>query len=222
MQEFATIFDIDQLGAELGGELVPATTPDGKPVERVVWTPELAEKLTARIRAELPEDETAPVAHKGGAPMWVMGAAMAAMYPHPNSFLPPFDGVCLTLHNLPQGELNPEAEVEFTTERDGDVLFVTYKADDPNKPQLFGGGHHSYDPALIPLIHAPIAGADTHVCLRGNSSYNVTMSIATAYFRDCKSLSILGGGPNGSDKGYFCSVSHCSERKPGDMTAVKE
>ena len=222
MQEFATIFDIDQLGAELGGELVPATTPDGKPVERVVWTPELAEKLTARIRAELPEDETAPVAHKGSAPMWVMGAAMEAMYPHPNSFLPPFDGVCLTLHNLPQGELNPEAEVEFTTERDGDVLFVTYKADDPNKPQLFGGGHHSYDPALIPLIHAPVAGADTHVCLRGNSSYNVTMSIATAYFRDCRSLSILGGGPNGPDKGYFCSVSHCPERKPGDMTAVKE
>ena len=112
--------------------------------------------------------------------------------------------------------------MEFTTERDGDVLFVTYKADDPNKPQLFGGGHHSYDPALIPLIHAPVAGADTHVCLRGNSSYNVTMSIATAYFRDCRSLSILGGGPNGPDKGYFCSVSHCPERKPGDMTAVKE
>ncbi len=221
MQDFTKIFDIDHLGLALGGKAVAAVAPDGKTVQRVQWTPELAEALCARIRAELPADPTAPIAHRGSAPMWVMGAAMAAMYPHSNHFLPPFDGVCLTLHNLPQGELNPAAEVEFTVEREGDILYVTYKADDPNKPQLYGGGHHSYNPALIPLIRAPIAGTDTHVCLRGNSSYNVTMSIATAYFKDCKSLSILGGGPNGPDKGYFCCASRTPERKLGDLTAVK-
>ncbi len=218
MQEFEKVFDIDQIGRLLGGAVIQGVSPDGKAVERVVWTPELAEALTEYIEKELPEDKTAPVAHRGGAPMWVMGAAMAAMYPHPNYFLPPFDGVCLTLHNLCQGEIKPEAEVEFTVERAGDILYVTYKADDPNKPQLFGGGHHSYDPALIPLIQAPIAGADVHVCLRGNSSYNVTMSIATAYFQNCKSLSILGGGPNGPDQGYFCCKTHSSERRLGDMT----
>ena len=221
MQTFAKIFDIDHLGLELGGKAVSAVGPDGQTIQRVQWTPELTEALCALIRAELPADPAAPVAHRGSAPMWVMGAAMAAMYPHPNHFLPPFDGVCLTLHNLPQGEFDPAAEVEFTVERIGDMLYVTYKADDPNKPQLYGGGHHSYNPELIPLIRAPIAGTDTHVCLRGNSSYNVTMSIATAYFKDCKSLSILGGGPNGPDKGYFCCMSRTPERKIGDMTAAK-
>lgn len=221
MQEFAKVFDIDQIGKELGTTVSQSVSPDGKVVERVMWTPELAQALTEYIGRELPADKTAPVAHRGSAPMWVMGAAMAAMYPHPNYFLPPFDGVCLSLHNLHQGELKPEAEVEFTTERAGDILYVTYKADDPNKPQLFGGGHHSYDPALIPLIQAPVAGPDVHVCLRGNSSYNVIMSIATAYFQNCRSLSILGGGPNGPDQGYFCCKTNSSERRLGDLTQAR-
>lgn len=222
MPEFATIFDIDQMGLELGGQRVDSVAPDGKTVQRVQWTPVLAEQLVQRIRAELPADPAAEVAHRGSAPMWVMGAAMAAMYPHSNSFLPPFDGVCLKLHNLTQGAINPAAEVEFAVARRGDVLYVTYKADDPNKPQLYGGGHHSYNPELIPLIQTPAAGAGVHVCLRGNSSYNVTMSIATAYFRDCASLSILGGGPSGPDQGYFCCLTNSAERRLGDLTPTLE
>lgn len=218
MQEFAKIFDIDQLGLDLGGQTVSVTGPDGGPVNRVQWTPELTLALTERIRRELPENADAPVAHKGSAPLWVMAAAMEAMYPHPNHFLPPFEGVCLTLHNLKQGPLNPSAEVEFQLQKAGDILYVTYKADDPSKPQLYGGGHHSYNPELIPLILAPEAGTNTHVCLRGNSSYNVTMSIAAAYFQDCKSLSILGGGPNGPDKGYLCCVTRSGERTLGQLT----
>lgn len=220
MPEFEKIFDIDQLGLELGGETLPVTGPDGTVTRRLRWTRSLAQALTERIRSQLPADPAAPVAHKGSAPMWVMGAAMAAMYPHLNSFLPPFEGVCLTLHNLKQGEKNPAAEVAFEVRQAGDVLYVTYTADDPSKPQLYGGGHHSYNPELIPLIQAPAAGEGIHVCLRGNSSYNVTMSIATAYFRDCASLSILGGGPNGPDEGYFCCVSRTPERSLGDLTPV--
>ena len=218
MMEFAKIFDIDQMGAELGGQLVKVTAPNGEKVKRVHWTPELAQKLVDRIHAELPKDQPAEIAHRGSAPMWVMAAAMSAMYPYSNSFLPPFDGVCLKLHNLPQGEINLAAEVEFDVQKRGDVMYVTYKADDPNKPQLYGGGHHSYNPDLIPLIHAPKAGEGVHVCLRGNSSYNVTMSIATAYFENCKSLSILGGGPNGPDQEYYCCKTNTSERKLGDGT----
>lgn len=219
--EFDHIFDIDELGAALGGRRVEVLGPDGRRAERIVWTPELAEALCADIAGTMRRLTPKQVAHRGSAPLWVMGAAMAAMYPARNTFLPPFEGVRLPLSNLSQGEPDPTAEVEFDLKRAGDVLYVTYRADDPNKPQIYGGGHHSYNPDLIPRIKAPAAGPEVHVCLRGNSSYNVTMSIATAYFTGCKSLSILGGGPNGPDAGYFCCVTHSSQRRLGDLTPAR-
>ena len=88
MQNFARIFDIDHLGLELGGKAVSAVGSDGQTIQRVQWTPELTEALCALIRAELPADPAAPVAHRGSAPMWVMGAAMAAMYPPLTTFCP--------------------------------------------------------------------------------------------------------------------------------------
>lgn len=216
--KFSHIFDIDALGRELGGQGTEIPGPDGRTMFRLDWTPELAEKLCSRIRSELSGDFSGEICHCGSAPMWVMAAALEAMYPASVTFTPPAAGVELKLHNLSQGELVPDGEVEFNVRRSGKTVYIRYKADDPNKPQLYGGGHHSYNPELIPLVKTPPAAADEHVCLSGNSSYNVTMSIANSYFRGCRSLSIMGAGPGGTADSYICAVSHCEDIKPGDST----
>ena len=218
MTRFSRIFNIDQLGLKLGAQTKEIPGSDGTSRKQLLWTPQIVKKVKDEIAREMPEDPFAEVAHRGSAPLWVMAAAVQAMYPASNTFLPPVEGVFLKVHNLTQGEINPEAGVTFDLTRSGDILYVTYYADDPSKPQLYGGGHHSYNPELIPLIKAPIAGADTHVCLTGNSSYHVTMSIATAYFSGCKSLSIMGGGPGGEDAGYFCCVTSSTDRVLGALT----
>ena len=219
-EKFARIFDIDALGKELGGQGTEIPGPGGHSMFRIDWTPELAEKLCARIREEMAGCYDKEICHCGSAPMWVMAAALEAMYPASVTFTPPAAGVELKLHNLEQGEWNPAGEAEFDVRRDGKTVYITYKADDPNKPQLYGGGHHSYNPELIPLVRTPVVEADEHVCLTGNSSYNVTMSIANSYFTGCRSFSIMGAGPGGDTSAYICAVSHCDEKKPGDATPV--
>ena len=216
MPDFQHIFDIDELGVRLGAETAEAVMPNGRSALLPVWTPELAEKLQDHIRGVLAGGPAGELCHRGSAPMWVMGAALSAMYPASVTFTPPVPGVYLKLHNLPQGEPNPDAEVEFDIRRAGDFLYISYKADDPDKPQLYGGGHHSYNPALIPLIRAPRAEG-LHVCLSGNSSYNVTMSIATAYFAGCRSLSIKSP----ADAEYRCCASHDGALRLGDATPIR-
>ena len=215
MNRIAKIYDIDEIGLYLTKQSGNNT----QDFQQVVWTPELVEMLTREIKTTLPTDTDSIIAHRGTAPLWVMASAIYAMYPYSNIFLPPVEGVQLKIHNLSQGEWNPKAEATFDITEKGDILYIDYRADDPNKPQLYGGGHHSYNPDLIPLIQAPVSGSNKHVCLSGNSSYNVTMSIATAYFSNCKSLSIKGKQPNGVvDEGYICCVTHSSDRKIGEIT----
>ncbi len=218
--KFTHVFDIDALGAQLGGRSVEVQGPGGHSMIQIIWTPALTEELRLWIKKEIAGDYSGEICHRGSAPMWVMAAALEAMYPASVTFTPPVAGVELKLHNLAQGEINPAGEVEFDVTRRGKTVYINYKADDPDKPQIYGGGHHSYNPELIPLVKAPVVAEEEHVCLSGNSAYNVTMSIASAYFSGCRSLSVMGAGPGGGADGYVCAVSHCAEKKLGDITAT--
>lgn len=216
MPDFTHIFDIDRIGVQLGAKTAETVMPNGQCAVLPVWTPDLAKKMQTYIRETLAGKTDLQLCQCGSAPMWVMGAALEAMYPAAVTFAPPFPGVYLKLHNLSQGDLNPAAEVEFEVRRKGDLLYIFYKADDPSKPQLYGGGHHSYNPELIPLIRTPRADG-LHVCLSGNSSYNVTMSIASAYFSGCRSLSVKSA----ADPCYYCCSSRDPERDIGDATPAE-
>lgn len=228
-------YNIDQMGIDTGLPKETVDTPFGT-MEKVVWNGEGARAVCEEIKRSIDPDE-APIGLSGSAPMWVMTAAVEAIFPakihfHPGGGPAPKAGsapkaapegahaapppqITLELHNLSFGEYVPEGDCEFVLTREGKRVFIDFIADKPDKPQLYGGGHHSYNPDLLPLVKCPAVEPDDDVFLSGAGSFNIIESIATAYFGKCRSIWVPATNPKYTGE-FFCAVSYGKDAAVGD------
>lgn len=209
MEEKIAVIDIVALAEKHVKHWETRHRRDGSEIQYPFWTVE--ELLGAMADFETAKNTAVEI--RGVTPAWVMAVIVRLAYPNPIVFRKDAEHFAYTqrLRMAEKDEgINPEGGIEFAVETEGDRVFITYMADDINKP--FTNGSHNYDMSRLPLVRTPYVQPDSHVYLSGSAAYPVSMSILPAYFDRCKSISIM----DHDQPDYTCVATYCQERKIGD------
>lgn len=111
------------------------------------------------------------------------------------------------------GAPNPDIYFDVNIIEDQDKVFLTYRADDPNKE-----GMHNFDIENLSKLVLPAVGQDKDLYLFGVGAYPVQVQITNTYCQVARSVSTA----NHSDEVYHCAYSRNPAIQPGDTEPVRK
>lgn len=206
-----TVIDLDKIALEKG--VAYQETPGRAHSRFYTWTREEFLEVLDSLGDTIQSSDAIVLC--GGADQWIMGALAAAMYPKLKAYgilgiKPGMETLNLDIVPLSMGQYNPEGGIVFTTEEDGDKLFVGFSCVDPNDPD---GDAHRYDRDRLPKVAVPEIRADQHLLLDGYAEYSVFMTLVSAYAGKCATISVL----DAEKGGYVCAMSTDPRYALGDV-----
>lgn len=211
MENARSVLDLDKLAIDIGVPYSVIPSPDGGKRYDTGWDVVHMVKAVDEIKKLVNEYEEMDVC--GGGPHWLLAAAVCAAYPRLKAYVIPGLPVRAEFESLGYGEASPEGGIEFKKTVAGNKVFIEFRADDPDKPPIYGP--HNYDRSLLPKVTVPNVKENDDLYLKGQGEFSIIMNIVNMYCGKCKSINVAGTGVNG----YVCVYSaDDANRAIGDIT----